>query len=104
MSLPTPITRDKNCAHSAMEVPSTATLVPSPASRRASAGRKKSGLANSKIVPQLSLYTQAEYYRGKPGSERKFDDLLEDEVRGNTRWRVGQGRKRVKLSDASNVM
>ena len=79
LSLPTPITRDKNCALSAIEVPSTAALVPSPASRRASAGRKK-----SKIVPQLSLYTQAEYYRGKPASERKFDDLLEDEVRGNT--------------------
>jgi len=83
----------------------SAVVVPSPASTRVPPVSKKFRLANPKTIPQLSLYTQTEYYRGKPSSERMFDDLLEEEEgRDNTRWKVKLGRKKYQLPVGSNVL
>ena len=82
----------------------SAVVVPSPASIRVPPVAKKFKLASQQIVPQLRLYTQAEYYRGKLSSERMFDDLLQEEGRGNTRWKVKLGRKKYQLPVGSNEL
>ena len=42
--------------------------------------RKRFRLANTRqSTPQLNIFSQAEYYRGKTSSERRFDQLLEEE-------------------------
>jgi hypothetical protein len=41
--------------------------------------RKRFRLANTRQTPQLNIFSQAEYCRGKTSSERRFDQLLEEE-------------------------
>ena len=49
-------------------------------SARGPGSRKKFKLASgSRKATQLRIFTKGEYYKGMPGSERKFDEFLEEE-------------------------
>ena len=47
----------------------------------------KKWITEPRVVPELKLYTDKEIYRGRPVSERLFDEFLENEARGNLKMR-----------------
>jgi len=50
-----------------------------------------------RVVPELNFFTDQEIYRGKPTSEKLFDEFLEDEANDNLRMRkMVPLRKKVK--------
>merc|ERR1719318_1751965 len=44
--------------------------------------RKRFRLTTRQTDPSMTIFSQAEYYRGKQSSERKFDELVQGEERG----------------------
>ena len=42
--------------------------------------RKRFRLSTRQTEPAMTIFSPAEYYRGKQSSERKFDELVQREV------------------------
>merc|ERR1719233_2707277 len=54
----------------------------------------------ARVVPELNFYTDQEIYRGRPISEKLFDEFLEDEANGNlTIRKMVPLRKKVKRTE-----
>ena len=71
-------------------------------------GSGKSSITNTntikpRVVPELNFFTDQEIYRGRPVSEKLFDEFLEDEANGNLIMRkmvpLRRKSKRTETSD-----